>query len=36
MGTLLELKGQGCREFEGVLLANDETWFDFFSKVFRT
>lgn len=32
IGTLLELKGQGCREFEGVLLANDETWFDFFRR----
>lgn len=30
LGTLLELKGQGCREFEGVLLAHDRTWFDFF------
>lgn len=30
LGTLLELKGQGCREFESVLLANNQTWFDFF------
>lgn len=30
LGTLLELKGQGCREFESILLANSKTWFDFF------
>lgn len=30
LGTLLELKGQGCREFESVLLDNNLTWFDFF------
>lgn len=30
LGTLLELKGQGCREFESILLANNLTWYDFF------
>lgn len=30
LGTLLELKGQGCREFESILLAHNQTWFDFF------
>ncbi|WP_317765133.1 hypothetical protein [Pediococcus ethanolidurans] len=30
LGTLLELKGQGCRKSESVLLANNQTWFDFF------
>lgn len=30
LGTLVELKGQGCREFEGILLTHGETWFDFF------
>lgn len=29
-GTLLELKGQGCRFFEGVLEAQGRTWYDFF------
>jgi len=29
-GTLIELKGQGCREFESLLLAQNRTWFDFF------
>ncbi len=29
-GTLLELKGQGCREFESLLLAQNRSWFDFF------
>ncbi|EFT95171.1 replication initiation factor domain-containing protein [Enterococcus faecalis] len=29
-GTLIELKGQGCREFESILLAQNRTWFDFF------
>lgn len=30
LGTLLELKVQGCREYEGILLAHDQNWFDFF------
>lgn len=29
-GTLIELKGQGCREFESLLMAQNRTWFDFF------
>ena len=29
-GTLIELKGQGCREFESLLVAQGRTWFDFF------
>ena len=29
-GTLVELKGQGCREFENILLAQERSWFDFF------
>lgn len=29
-GTLVELKGQGCREFENILMAQNRTWFDFF------
>ncbi|MGM0111325.1 replication initiation factor domain-containing protein [Enterococcus sp. DIV0187] len=29
-GTLIELKGQGCREFESLLLAQGRSWFDFF------
>ncbi|OJG43008.1 hypothetical protein RV02_GL002928 [Enterococcus gilvus] len=29
-GTLIELKGQGCREFENILLAQGRSWFDFF------
>lgn len=28
-GTLVELKGQGCREFENILLAQGRSWFDF-------
>ncbi|MBA4700312.1 MAG: XRE family transcriptional regulator [Ruminococcus sp.] len=31
-GTLLELKGQGSREFEGILEAQGRNWFDFFLK----
>ena len=30
MGILLELKGQGCRQFEGLLTANGCSWIDFF------
>ena len=29
-GTLLELKGQGCRQFECFLLAQHRSWYDFF------
>lgn len=29
-GTLLELKGKGCRQFENFLLAQHRTWYDFF------
>ncbi|MBO1126581.1 helix-turn-helix domain-containing protein [Enterococcus faecalis] len=29
-GTLIELKGQGCREFESLLTAQGRNWFDFF------
>lgn len=29
-GTLLELKGKGCRQLENFLLAQHRTWFDFF------
>lgn len=29
-GTLLELKGKGCRQFENFLLAQHRSWFDFF------
>lgn len=29
-GTLLELKGRGCRQFECFLLAQHRTWYDFF------
>ncbi|WP_462400643.1 replication initiation factor domain-containing protein [Lacticaseibacillus pantheris] len=31
-GTLLELKGEGCREFECLLLAQHRSWYDFFEK----
>lgn len=30
LGTLLELKGQGCREFEQYLALQGRTWYDFF------
>lgn len=29
-GTLLELKGKGCRQFENFLLAQHRSWYDFF------
>ena len=29
-GVLLELKGQGSRQFEGILEAQERTWYDFF------
>ena len=28
-GTLLELKGKGCRQFESFLLAQERSWYDF-------
>lgn len=34
-GCLLEMKGQGCRQFENFLLAQKRTWFDFFMGVFQ-
>lgn len=30
-GTLLELKGKGCRQFENFLLAQHRNWYDFFT-----
>lgn len=30
-GVLLELKGQGCRQFESFLLAQHRSWYDFLS-----
>lgn len=30
-GTLLELKGRGCRQFEAYLLAQKRSWFEFFN-----
>ena len=34
-GCLIELKGKGCRQFENFLLAQHQSWFDFFTDVFR-
>lgn len=34
-GTLLELKGQGSRQFEGLLEAQDRGWYDFFLECIR-
>lgn len=34
-GCLLEMKGQGCRQFENFLLAQQRTWFDFLMVVFK-
>ncbi|EAE3409292.1 TPA: XRE family transcriptional regulator [Listeria monocytogenes] len=33
-GVMIEMKGQGCRQFEHFLLAQKRTWFDFFLAVF--
>jgi len=33
-GTLLELKGKGCRQFESILEAQGRTWIDFFCDCF--
>lgn len=30
-GTLVELKGKGCRQFESILLAQHRSWFEFFN-----
>ena len=30
-GVLLELKGRGCRQFEGFLEAQERSWYDFFN-----
>ncbi|MFD1387544.1 replication initiation factor domain-containing protein [Oceanobacillus oncorhynchi subsp. oncorhynchi] len=30
-GTLIEMSGKGCRQFESYLQARGKTWFDFFS-----
>jgi phage replication initiation protein len=32
LGTLLELRGQGCRQMESILLGRGETWYDFLDK----
>ncbi|WP_409339303.1 replication initiation factor domain-containing protein [Lacticaseibacillus paracasei] len=29
LGTLVELRGQGCRQMESILLGRGETWYDF-------
>lgn len=34
-GTLLELKGKGCRQLENLMLAQKRTWYDFFICVFE-
>lgn len=33
-GTLLELKGKGCRQLEGYLEAQKRDWYDFFAEAF--
>lgn len=33
-GVLLELKGQGCRQMESYLLAQERSWYDFFMEAF--
>lgn len=33
-GVLLELKGRGCRQFESYLLAQERSWYDFFTTCF--
>ena len=30
LGCLVEMKGKGCRQFEGILEAQDRSWYDFF------
>lgn len=32
LGTLVELRGQGCRQMESILLGRGETWYDFFGQ----
>lgn len=34
-GILVEMKGRGCRQFEGYLEAQGRSWYDFFMDVFR-
>lgn len=34
-GCLLELKGQGCRQFEGYLICQGRTWFDFLQELWN-
>ncbi|MFD2305074.1 replication initiation factor domain-containing protein [Enterococcus termitis] len=35
MGVMIELRGQGCREFELVLEERNETWNDFFWSLYK-
>lgn len=35
MGTMIELSGTGCREFELYLQGQNRTWFDFFNDCFE-
>lgn len=28
-GTIIEMKGKGCRQFEGILIAQGRSWYDF-------
>lgn len=30
LGCLIEMKGKGCRQFEGILEAQERNWYDFF------
>lgn len=36
LGVLLEMKGSGCRHFEGVLEAQNRDWYDFFGLAWDT
>ena len=31
-GCIVEMKGQGCRMFEGILVAQNRSWYDFFGE----
>lgn len=33
LGTLVEMIGQCCREFEGILLSHGDNWYDYFLQV---
>lgn len=35
-GVLVEMKGKGCRHMEGLLLTHNQTWFDFFRRLYET